>query len=249
MNSLHRLKVASYLCVALGGLTTSGLASAIPSVTLNPSLTQATQGSTASVTITAVIGDAPNAENTIVFHDIFLAYDPAVLVLTNFTWGADTLKVAGNITTQFSGGEESYADPTYGFTNPLGWSLGTVASTTSSVTGVTDPFYAGSLRLWQNASATAQGIIDANGVQTGKSLFTATFDIVTTNIAMSSIVLIDKRYFDTDGESFDWKTGADAVTNVTVNPAEAEVVPVPGVLALFGAGLLGLVGIRRRLAR
>lgn len=240
--------------LALGAVFACGIAQAVTTVTLTPSATSVSLNAVdAQVTITAIISDVTAPTDRIVFHDFFLAYDPSVLTVksvSGFNWGDNTLNpqpVANPIAAQTSGGDSSYASIGTGLNGLGSFSLGTVGALTGKgSTGLSDDYRPGSIRLTQdlNDDLTFNNVADQNG----KSLFQIIFDVTTSSIATSSIVLVDQRYYTgAPGLDLDWKLGDDDPTVIIVNNAEISV-PVPAPLALMALGLLGLGALRRQRA-
>jgi len=200
-----------------------------------------------------------NQNEVITFHNIFLAYNPDVLMLQSLTWGNAMQADPGTKPSPQSVGATNYT-AVAGYTPPSDWNIGTPDTppvNTANVipnsgSPISNPFYyEGSVRLQETAVDTALDIYNARYINSGTAtLFTAVFNVSLDMIGKSSIVLIDDRYFLTDPKpNYDWKLGSSLTpTPIEVVDINQIKVPVPAPLALMAAGLLGF-GVSRRIKR
>ncbi len=249
------LRALAGATVAAIGLAASQSAVAIATVTLSSAgpLYYDLNSGTPQLTVDfrVQLGANDTVADIMTYAGVFVAYNPAVLKYNNMSFGsAMTSSVAA--TTQFIDGNytDPFDDASYSI-NPAsvaGLTLGTPVDKTT--------YWDGSLYPILTVGTGFNGAGDVGGANTllalqkaagGALLYSIIFDVVTTNIATSSIVLLDDLDYlpDTLRASFDYKHGLGNESYYVASNTLEVYVPAPAPLALMAAGLVGL-GMRRR---
>jgi len=231
------------------GLCLSPIASALPALTITPvGPTSFQQGqANAVITFDFVYSGVTQASDVLVFQDAFVGYNPDVLTYKNHTINNYLSTVSDD---KVFGDANYKTSTTNGNPLPTGWvyngpNLGNPVDKTS--------YWDGSLAftLYTNSLNPESDLF--LGQTPSFVAFSVTFDVITTQIANSAIIMIDDRSYLNNGQpvttpTLDYKHG-NAQTSfypVTVNGEVQVVAPVP--LALMGLPL-ALMGLRRRLIR
>lgn len=245
--------------LVIGALLVAGAASAI-SVTMVPSQRYFDLGAAShTLTVDFVLGGgATNSDNVLRAFDFLVAYNPDVLTYQSTTFystafGGDGTMPLANLLAgappdtaaiNYLNGRTPGAAP--GSNPALPSSLGSHMGT--PVYNVAD-YFEGSLDFKMaadNAILTSALITAQSGVNI--TLFRVVFDVAVDQIAKSSIVMLDDTSFTTSTPSIlDAKDGdGDIIYLTKPAPNANEIkVPVPGTLALLGAGFMGYARRRR----
>jgi len=264
---LRTAAVGGLLGLTLGA---SQSAWAVATITLstNDSVVYPQGSGTHSITVDFKVQLAPGdgVDQVLTYFAPIVAYDPSILKYNSMTFGDaltsgpptsiaavtyDPLSFPVNYLDPFSESPlppSMVLDPSIQST----YSLGTPDNGTLVGSGYVD----GSLWPQMNvgvgfdATAAANLLVKQLGAG-GALLYSITFDVITDNLASSSIILIDDRSylgFPANGELFDYKrfgTGGEVVFYPTSNSMNVRV-PVPAPLALMAAGLAWMGARRRR---
>ena len=242
-----RLQTISRGLAAAAAMSIAGLANAVPSISLttnDPLVYQV--GDTAQLTVNFSITGVTTANEVLVQLSNWVAYDPTVLQyasIINFGTALDWGTTSGNY---------DLVDLNYStIGNPGISGIGTPVQETNYVDGSLF------IDMSINGTPDANGLDDLLGVQSpGPALlFSIVFDVVTTQIANSTIVLINDQNLnpinpaDTGFDTKLWDNGGQTPTPLVSNALQVSIqpVPVPGGIALLVLGLAGLLAhVRRR---
>jgi len=266
---LRAATVAGLLGLTLGASQSAWAVASIVLSTSNPLVYHQGSGThTLQVDFSVKLDSRDTAADVLTYFGPMVAYDPSVLKFSGISFGS-SMSVTGLPGENYSNTllspndlpPVSYVDPlggTYTLKTPpatpniAGYDLGTgpVAPT------VGHPYYDGSFY----ASVNVGGGFDATDAdellttqQAGATIYSIVFDVITDNIATSSIVLIDDQYYveftnPTDA-LFDYKRGVGKTVFFPASNTLEVRVPVPTPLALMAAGLIGMGARRWRLGR
>ena len=242
------------LSASLVGLFLSTSALAVPSFSLStsdPLVYTVGQGSAQlSVEFSVSLQPGDTADDVIVQFSNFVAYDPTVLKFDSIDFGT-ALDSANPAITDMTPLNYATLGVPLDSSITSTYALGTPDVSTAG-SGYIDGSLLPSLRI-EDAGFSAADLLTRQLTNAPALLFTVVFDVVTTQIGMSSILLLNDESFNPDitPPTFDsktWSAGArdpiypsSTVLQVSVNPA-----PAPGPLALLAAGLVGLAMRRRR---
>lgn len=234
----------------LFGVLASGAALATATIALTPSgpFTYNTNqaGQTLSVNFSVSLGGSGAADDVMVQFDNFIAYDPNVL-----KYKATTPIVFGSALSSLTG---TIPQPSLNLFNKVNYTAIGAGPLDASITDVGVPvekatYYDGSLHVKMVINNQPDfDIADLLNLQdTGPALlFTIVFDVVTTQIGNSAIVLLNDTSFATDitpptYDSKYWNEGTPEPFYPTSNVLHVTVeTPAPTPLALIAGGLIGM---------
>jgi len=251
--------------LAIGALLIAGAASAV-SVTMVPSQKYFDlDAASHTLTVDFVLGGGATSADTVLrAFDFLVAYNPGVLTYQSTTFYGTAFGGSGAMPPDITGltyfGPPDSAAINYlngrtpdalpGSNPALGSALGTYMGTPFYKGPIaTADYYEGSLnfKMIAEASILTSALVTAqSGVDI--KLFSIVFDVAVDQIAKSSIVMLDDTSFTTSTPAtLDAKDGdGDIIYLTKPAPNANEIkVPVPGTLALLGAGLIGYARRRR----
>lgn len=235
------------------GLCLAPIASALPILTITPAgpTSFALGQANAEITFNFVYSNVTQASDVLVYQDAFVGYNPAVLTLKSYKINdylsadpGDKVFGDGNYKTSITNG------------NPLpsGWVYNGLDLGDPVDMGT---YWEGSLAftLYTSATDPESELFTSGSGYPGQYpsfvAFSVTFDVVTTQIANSAIVMIDDRSYLSNGipvstPTLDYKYGNDQTSFYPFTITSDVDVPAPAPLALMGLPL-ALMGLRRRL--
>lgn len=199
-------------------------------------------GTTAELTVNFFLGGVTGADQVVKSFDQIVAYNPQVLKYRSASVNQSVFLSNVFDSPPFTVGSNYLSGKPTNNSPVLSSALGGYMGTPYLVDAAMD-YYEGSIRVQGASTADGSALLNAqSGVD--KILFSVVFDVVLDQCARSSIVLLDDKSFLTSvgNEVLDLKNASNAIHYFTMSsPNSANIqVPVPGTIALLGAGLIGL---------